>query len=66
MDALDVVGIATDYCVRATALSGLAEGFSVRVLSDCCAGVDAEGSRTALQELRTAGALVTESSSPEH
>ena len=62
IDAIDVVGIATDYCVRATALSGLAEGFAVRILTDCCAGVDPNGSRSALDELRGAGALVTESS----
>jgi nicotinamidase/pyrazinamidase len=62
IDAIDVVGIATDHCVRATALSGLAEGFAVRIFTDCCAGVDPNGSRSALDELRDAGALVTESS----
>ncbi|HMC42443.1 MAG TPA: isochorismatase family protein [Acidimicrobiales bacterium] len=61
VDALDLVGIATDYCVRATALSGLEEGFEVRILADCCAGVDPDGSRAALDELRTAGAAVADS-----
>jgi len=61
VDSVDLVGIATDYCVRATALSALAEGFAVRVLEDCCAGVDPGGSRAALDELRAAGATVTRS-----
>src|ERR1700716_2651402 len=36
---LDVAGIATDYCVRATTLDGLKEGFRVRIIEDLCAGV---------------------------
>jgi nicotinamidase/pyrazinamidase len=61
VESIDVVGIATDYCVRATALSGLEEGFAVRVLADCCAGVDPEASRAALEELQGAGAVVARS-----
>jgi nicotinamidase/pyrazinamidase len=61
VESIDVVGIATDYCVRATALSGLEEGFAVRVLTDCCAGVDPEASRAALEELQGAGSVVARS-----
>src|SRR5262245_26040209 len=39
VDAVDVVGIATDYCVRATAADAVAEGFATRVLLDLTAGV---------------------------
>ncbi|MEW1839415.1 isochorismatase family protein [Nonomuraea angiospora] len=47
---LDVVGIATDHCVKATALDGARAGFAVRVLLDYTAGVAADTTRTALDE----------------
>ncbi|MCT2546844.1 isochorismatase family protein [Streptomyces atratus] len=52
---LDVVGIATDHCVKATALDGVRAGFTVRVLLDYTAGVAADTTRTAITELRRAG-----------
>ena len=55
---VDVCGIATDYCVRATVLDALREGFSVTVLSDLCAGVAPGTSADALAELQRAGAAV--------
>lgn len=55
---VDVVGIATDYCVRASALDALAAGRQVRVLSDLVAGVARESSAAALDELAAAGAAV--------
>lgn len=53
---VDVVGIATDYCVRASALDALAGGREVRVLTDLIAGVAPDSSAAALAELRDAGA----------
>ncbi len=58
VDAIDVAGIATDYCVRASALDALATGRSVRVLSDLIAGVAPASSQAALAELTTAGAVI--------
>lgn len=52
---LDVVGIATDHCVRASALDADREGDRVRVLTDLVAGVAPEPSRAALDEFRAAG-----------
>ncbi|PZU48722.1 MAG: nicotinamidase [Microbacterium sp.] len=52
----DVVGIATDHCVRATALDAIAHGIHVRVLTDLVAGVAPEPSEAALAELAHAGA----------
>jgi nicotinamidase/pyrazinamidase len=55
VDAVDVVGIATDHCVRATALDAVGNGFPARVLLHLTAGV-AEGTvDAALEQLRTAG-----------
>lgn len=53
---IDVVGIATDYCVRASALDAVTSGRRVRVLDDLIAGVAPESSAAALRELAAAGA----------
>jgi nicotinamidase/pyrazinamidase len=55
VDSVDVCGIATDYCVRASALDALREGFDTRVLVDLCAGVAPETSAATLAELAAAG-----------
>jgi len=55
---IDVVGLATDYCVLASALDGLASARRVRVLDDLVAGVAADSSATALAEVTAAGASV--------
>jgi nicotinamidase/pyrazinamidase len=52
---LDVVGIATDYCVRASALDATREGLTTRVLLDLTAGVDPTTTAEALDELSAAG-----------
>ena len=52
---VDVVGIATDHCVRATALGSVAAGFHTRVLLDYTAGVSEGTTRRAIDELKTAG-----------
>lgn len=58
VDTLDVAGIATDHCVRATVLDGLKEGFGVRVLAGLCSPVDDARGRAALDEMRDAGAKI--------
>jgi nicotinamidase/pyrazinamidase len=58
---VDVVGLATDYCVRASALDALEHGQHVRILRDLVAGVAAESSEAALAELGHAGAEIVES-----
>ena len=60
IDEVTVVGLATDYCVRNTALDALAQGFRVNVDPEGVRGVDAEpgDSERALAELREAGAVV--------
>lgn len=53
---VEVAGIATDYCVRATVLDGVAAGFAVRLLDGLHAGVAPESSAAALDEMAAAGA----------
>jgi nicotinamidase/pyrazinamidase len=61
IDEVDVVGIATDYCVLASARDALAAGRRVRVLTDLVAGVAPESSAAALETLVAAGATVEHS-----
>jgi nicotinamidase/pyrazinamidase len=55
VDAVDVVGIATDHCVRATALDAVGAGFTTRVLLHLTAGVAEGTTQAALDQLRAAG-----------
>ncbi|WP_330458093.1 isochorismatase family protein [Streptomyces sp. NBC_00820] len=59
IDEVDVVGIATDHCVRATALDAAREGFRTQVLLDLTAAVAPETTERALEELRKAGVDLT-------
>ena len=56
---VDVVGIATDHCVRATALDAARHGFGTRVLLDLTAGVASGTTEKALADLRAAGVGLT-------
>ncbi|MFT4305681.1 MAG: isochorismatase family protein [Microbacterium sp.] len=60
---IDVAGIATDYCVRASVLDALAAGRRVRVFTDLVAGVHPESSERAFAEMARAGAELIESDS---
>jgi nicotinamidase/pyrazinamidase len=53
---VDIVGIATDHCVLASALGAIESGRRVRVLTDLVAGVAPASSAEALERLRAAGA----------
>jgi nicotinamidase/pyrazinamidase len=58
VDEVDVVGIATDYCVQATAADAAKAGFSTRVLLGLTAGVAPESTAKAVENLRAAGVEV--------
>ena len=55
VDTVDVVGIATDHCVRATALDAAKDGFATTVLLDLTAGVAGGTTGKALAEMASAG-----------
>jgi nicotinamidase/pyrazinamidase len=55
VDAVEVMGIATDHCVAATALDAAAAGFAVTVRLDLTAGVSAATTDAALERMRAAG-----------
>ena len=58
IDSIDIVGIATDYCVKATALDAARLGYATRVLLDCCAAVDPTAVPGVAGALRDAGVEV--------
>ena len=55
---LVVYGIATDYCVRATALDGVAAGYKVVLIKNLCRGVGLDTSQKAIQEMKARGIVV--------
>jgi nicotinamidase/pyrazinamidase len=59
VDQVDVVGIATDYCVRSTAADAVANGFGTRVLLGLTAGVAPGSTSEAIESLRGSGVDVT-------
>ncbi|HEY9267539.1 MAG TPA: nicotinamidase [Mycobacterium sp.] len=58
VEAVDIAGIATDYCVRATATDALAAGFTTRVLLDLTAGVSPATTAAAVDAMRDSGVEV--------
>ena len=63
VDAIYVMGLATDYCVKFTALDGVALGFSTYLIEDGCRGVEvAPGDvARAVCEMRAAGVRIVSS-----
>ena len=64
VDHIDVCGLATDYCVRATALDARKYDFQVRVLVNLSAPVNAETGLQALEEMKAAGVQVQAATAP--
>lgn len=64
IDAIDVVGIATDHCVRATAMDAVLEGFDTRVLLDYTAGVAPDTTRAAVDAMHNVGVTLVGWSAP--
>ena len=55
VETVDLVGLATDYCVRSTTLDAVRAGFTARVLTDMAAGVNQDTTAAALDEMAAAG-----------
>ncbi len=59
IEEVDVCGLATDHCVRATAIDAQSAGFRTRLLTDLTAGVAPATTATAVDEMRAAGITVS-------
>ncbi|MGH7762938.1 MAG: isochorismatase family protein [Candidatus Dormibacteraceae bacterium] len=64
IDHIDVCGIATDYCVRASALDARKNAFQVRVLVNLCAAVNEATGLQAMEEMKAAGCQVQAATAP--
>ena len=53
-----VYGIATDYCVRATALDAVAAGYQVTLIKNLCRGVAPDTTQKALEEMKSRGVVI--------
>jgi nicotinamidase/pyrazinamidase len=62
---VSVCGLATDYCVKFTALDAAREGFRVTLIEDACRGVNLQAPdvEAAVEEMRAAGITVIRSNS---
>jgi len=64
VDQIDICGIATDYCVRASALDARKNQFQVRVLVNLCAPVNEATGQQALEEMKAAGCQLQAATAP--
>ena len=55
VNKIDYVGLATDYCLKYTAIDSVSEGFKTRVLVDCIRGIDKKGCELALNKMKSKG-----------
>jgi nicotinamidase/pyrazinamidase len=61
VDEVYVAGLATDYCVKFTAIDSVALGFQTRVIEDACRGLDPEGVKATIEEMKHAGVAIIQS-----
>ena len=61
VDKLIMFGIATDYCVKSTAIDGAKLGFKVTVIEDLSRGVDPKTTAAAIKEMKAKGVKVVKS-----
>jgi len=63
VDRIFLCGLATDYCVKFSALDGVEAGFKTILIADACRGVDLQpgDSTRATEAMRRAGVSITRS-----
>lgn len=55
---VDIVGLATDYCVKATVLDAILAGYDTTLLTDLVAAVNEQTGKEAIEQMATAGAHI--------
>ena len=64
IDHIDICGLATDYCVRATALDARKHEFQVRILVNLCGAANPDAGQRAFEEMKAAGCQIMAASAP--
>ena len=64
IDHIDVCGLITEYCVRASALDARKHEFAVRVLVNLCGPANPEAGIKAFEEMKAAGCQLMAASAP--
>ncbi len=64
VDHIDICGLITEYCVRASALDARKHEFAVRVLVNLCGAANPEAAQLAFEEMKTAGCQLMAASAP--
>ena len=58
VEKVDFVGLATEYCVKFTALDSVSEGFYTRVITKCTKGLNENDCKLAFDEMRDKGIVL--------
>ena len=58
VEKVDCVGLATEYCVKFTAIDSIREGFYTRVISKCTKGLIDKDIKNSLDEMRSLGIII--------
>ena len=58
IDKIDCVGLATEYCVKYTAIDASIEGFNTRVLLKCTKGINQNDIKSAIDEMRSNNVVI--------
>jgi nicotinamidase/pyrazinamidase len=64
VDHIDICGVITEYCIKASALDARKHEFQVRVLVNLCGAASPEAGRLAFEEIKTAGCQLMAASAP--
>jgi nicotinamidase/pyrazinamidase len=64
VEHVDICGLVTEYCVRATALDARKKELQVRILVNLCGAANAEAGQKALEEMKAAGCQLMAASAP--
>jgi nicotinamidase/pyrazinamidase len=64
IDHIDVCGLMTEYCIRATALDARKHEFQVRILVNLCGAASPESGQRAFEEMKAAGCQLMAASAP--
>jgi nicotinamidase/pyrazinamidase len=64
IDHIDICGLITEYCIRASALDARKHEFQVRILVNLCGAASPEAAQRAFEDMKAAGCQLMAASAP--